>query len=83
MRPEHLELLAAPGDDGAGLTATVEVIEHLGHEQHVVCRLTDGQLVTVRQPSHQAAPAALSPVTLRARAEHLHRFDPTTGERAA
>ena len=36
-----------------------QVVEHLGHEQHVVCRLVDGQLVTVRQGSHVPAPGEL------------------------
>ena len=44
VRPEHLR--SAPT---AGSPATVRVIESLGHERHVVCRLDDGQLVIVRQ----------------------------------
>ena len=79
MRPEHLVLADAAAPDG--LPATAEVVEHLGHEQHVVCRLTDGQLATVRQGSHQTAPGALTAVRLTAPPEHLHCFDPTTGAR--
>jgi multiple sugar transport system ATP-binding protein len=79
VRPEHLVIA---GVETPGLPATVDVVEHLGHEQHVVCRLADGQLVTVRQPSHQPVPAVASAVRLTAREEHLHRFDPATGERA-
>jgi ABC-type sugar transport system ATPase subunit len=77
VRPEHLVI----GDDGP-LPAVVQVVEHLGHEQHVVCRLADGQLVTVRQGSHQPAPAATSDVRLAARPEHLHSFDAASGARA-
>jgi len=80
VRPEHLAVVA----DGTGvLPATVELVEHLGHEQHVVCRLPDGQLVTVRQGSHRPAPPARSSVRLVAAAEHLHCFDGATGERVA
>ena len=46
VRPEHLKI----GSDGV-LTATVTVIESLGHERHVICRLEDGQLIIVRQAS--------------------------------
>ena len=34
---------------GDGLAATVSVVESLGHERHIVCRLVDDQLVIVRQ----------------------------------
>jgi ABC-type sugar transport system ATPase subunit len=76
VRPEHVII-----DDCGLLPASVELVEHLGHEQHVICRLPDGQLVTVRQASHQAAPAVKTPVALTTRAEHLHCFDAATGER--
>jgi multiple sugar transport system ATP-binding protein len=76
VRPEHVVI-----DDRGLLSASVELVEHLGHEQHVICRLPDGQLVTVRQGSHQAAPAVKTPVALTTRAEHLHCFDAATGER--
>jgi multiple sugar transport system ATP-binding protein len=78
VRPEHLD---AVGADAGVLDATVDLVEHLGHEQHVICRLPDDQLVTVRQGSHHPAPAALTAVRLDASAEHLHCFDATTGER--
>ena len=38
--------------------ATVTVVESLGHERHVVCRLDDGQLVIVRQAAPRAAARA-------------------------
>ena len=44
VRPEHL-LLA---DDGI-VPATVTVVESLGHERNIVCRLDDGTLVITRQ----------------------------------
>jgi ABC-type sugar transport system ATPase subunit len=76
VRPEHLVF----ADDGA-LPATVDLVEHLGHEQLVMCRLDDGQLLTVRQPSHLRAPDVLAAVRLGVRPEHLHCFDGGTGER--
>jgi ABC-type sugar transport system ATPase subunit len=79
VRPEHLELGVG---EGPGLAATVELVEHLGHELHVVCRLADGQLVTVRQGSHTAAPSVASAVRVVAQPERLHCFDGVTGERA-
>ena len=78
VRPEHLEVAA---DEPGALPATVDLVEHLGHEQHVVCRLPDGQLVTVRQGSESPAPAAGAAVHLVAAAERLHCFDGVTGER--
>ncbi len=82
VRPEHLALADGTAADDRVLTGTVELVEHLGHEQHVICRLPDGQLVTVRQGTHVAAPAAQSSVRLRAAVADLHHFDAATGDRA-
>ncbi|GMU77913.1 MAG: sugar ABC transporter ATP-binding protein [Acidimicrobiia bacterium] len=78
VRPEHL-VIGPRGD--AALPATVELVEHLGHEQLVMGRLADGQLVTIRQASHERAPAVHTTIHLTARPEHLHVFDAATGER--
>ena len=59
----------------------VSVVESLGHERHVVCRLADAQLVIVRQDAHEPAPAEGSSTHLVADAHALHVFDPTTGAR--
>jgi len=40
VRPEDLTL-----DEGGRSRRTVSVIESLGHERHVICRLEDGQLI--------------------------------------
>jgi multiple sugar transport system ATP-binding protein len=77
VRPEHL----AFSTDGGGFAATVSVVESLGHEQHVMCRLEDGQLVIVRLPSGVAAPADGSPVRLAPDPRHLHVFDAETEQR--
>jgi multiple sugar transport system ATP-binding protein len=73
VRPEHLRL--AP--DGL-LPATVSVVESLGHERHVVCRLEDGQMVIVRQPASDPAPGEGSWVQLATELRHLHIFDVVT-----
>ena len=63
---------------GGGLPATVSVIETLGHERHVVCRLEDGQMVIVRQAAHIVPPTVGEAVSLTADPEHLHLFDAGT-----
>ncbi len=76
VRPEHLELAA----DGV-LDATVTVIESLGHERHLICRLADGQMVIVRQDADVAPPAVASSVRLSAEPERLHLFDVASEDR--
>jgi multiple sugar transport system ATP-binding protein len=76
VRPESLRF-----DLHGGIPATITVVESLGHERHVVCRLADDQLVIVRQDSHAAAPAEASAARLVADANALHVFDPETGAR--
>jgi ABC-type sugar transport system ATPase subunit len=76
VRPEHLIVSA----DGA-LRASVTVIESLGHERHVVCRLEDGQMVIVRQASDEPAPAEGEVVALTTDPAHLHLFDAASGLR--
>jgi multiple sugar transport system ATP-binding protein len=76
VRPEHLQLRA----DGL-LPATVTVIESLGHERHVVCRLSDGQMLILRQGSDEVAPAVDTTVHLAVDPTHLHVFDAGTTRR--
>ena len=73
VRPEHLRVAS----EGL-LPATVSVVESLGHERHVVCRLEDGQMVIVRQQASEAAPGEGSMVRLATDLEHLHLFDAHT-----
>jgi ABC-type sugar transport system ATPase subunit len=75
VRPENVRI------DGGPLPATVMVVESLGHERHVVCRLDDGTMVIVRQLSSDPGCADGSTVHLTLSAEHLHVFDAATGER--
>jgi multiple sugar transport system ATP-binding protein len=75
VRPEHVALGDGP------LPAVVAVVESLGHERHVVCRLEDGQLMIVRQPSSAAAPSEGDRVRLAFDARHVHLFDAATEAR--
>jgi ABC-type sugar transport system ATPase subunit len=76
VRPEDLRL-----GSREGVTATVAVVESLGHECHVACRLEDGELVIVRQRAQADIPQPEEAVHLIAAPEALHLFDPDTGLR--
>jgi multiple sugar transport system ATP-binding protein len=76
VRPEALRF-----DTADGIPALVSVVESLGHERHVVCRLDDHQLVIVRQDAHEPAPAEESSTFLVADPGSLHVFDPSSGDR--
>ena len=73
VRPEHLHVSATPAD----LTGTVENVELLGHERHVIVRAGDARLV-VRDPSDGPDVATGSPIHLRVEPDRVHLFDPTT-----
>jgi multiple sugar transport system ATP-binding protein len=75
VRPEHLRF----GD--RGIPATVTVVESLGHEQHVVCRLTDDQMVIARVTADRPAPEVGTNVNLNAGEGTLHLFDPVSTNR--
>jgi multiple sugar transport system ATP-binding protein len=72
-RPEHMRL--AP--DGQ-LEATVAVVEALGHEQHVLCRVDDSTMLIVRQPGDAPLVGMGEPVHLAVDVDHLHVFDAAT-----
>jgi multiple sugar transport system ATP-binding protein len=76
VRPEHIDL-----DPAGQIEARVAVIESLGHERHVVCRLADDQMVIVRQASDEARAAEGESVRLRAQPDGIHLFDAATGIR--
>jgi multiple sugar transport system ATP-binding protein len=78
FRPEDLHL--APRDGSTdGFDATVSVIESLGYERHILCRLADGQPVIVRQPAHEAAPREGE--TVHIVGSDVHLFEPDSGTR--
>jgi multiple sugar transport system ATP-binding protein len=76
IRPEHLAI-----DPNGPVRATVSVVEALGHERHVICRLEDGQLVIVRQPSSEPPPVEEAQVGLTAVAADVHAFDAASEDR--
>src|SRR3546814_14846287 len=73
MRPEDLRI-ASP--EATGIPATVRVVESLGHEVLVLCRVegVDGDVV-VRMPSDSDRPAGGSAVRLVGDAGSVHLFD--------
>jgi ABC-type sugar transport system ATPase subunit len=78
VRPEELRFAPADGE-ADGVDAMVVLIESLGHERHVVCRLVDGQLAIVRQAAHDIPPREGG--TVRLVADSVHLFDAGTGAR--
>ena len=74
VRPEH----ADPADTGWSLK--VDVVEMLGAERLVYCKLGDGSF-TVRLDATLPAPAPRQPLTVAVEARHLHWFDPQTQQR--
>ncbi len=76
VRPEHLRLTS----DGV-VPATVTVVESLGYERNIACRLDDGTLVITRQDIDAPRPTIGEPVRLMTDAPHLHVFDAGSGAR--
>lgn len=75
VRPEHVQI--GPGQ----VQATVSVIESLGHERHVICRLDDSQMVIVRQEHDEPVPDVGVRVELTADEGRVHVFDARTEDR--
>ena len=74
VRPESLRFIAA-----GGVTATVVVIESLGYERHVVCRLEDGSLVIVRVDARDTVPGIARVGAPRRGCEHRARVRSRNG----
>ena len=75
LRPEDLSVT-----ENGPLTAVVSLVEFVGHEQHVACRLPGGQLVWVRMATDSVPLHTGEHVTVAASgAPHL--FDPITTTR--
>lgn len=77
-RPEHTSFT---NDANDSVEATVTLVEHLGHELQIVCRVDDDHRAIVRLPAGTAVPESGSSVRLAADPGHRHRFDVETGRR--
>jgi multiple sugar transport system ATP-binding protein len=76
VRPEHVAI-----DPAGTLSASVMMVEALGHENHVACRLEAGTLLMVRLATGEPLPRPGERVTLAFPGGRLQLFDPETEER--
>jgi multiple sugar transport system ATP-binding protein len=76
VRPEHVVL-----GNGRGLPAHVTMVESLGHERNVACRLDDGTLVIARQDVTTPLPTIGEAVQLVVAHDDMHVFDSASGDR--
>jgi ABC-type sugar transport system ATPase subunit len=76
VRPEHLRVADGP----EVLRGTVENVELLGHERHLLVD-ADGTIVVVRQANTDVEVKVGDPVNLAAQADEVHLFDPAGAER--
>jgi len=76
IRPEHLHL-SEPGTTPGALQATIQNIELLGHERHLVCSVGT-TLMTVRQANDSPPVAIGQAVSLQADPDGVHLFDPVS-----
>jgi sn-glycerol 3-phosphate transport system ATP-binding protein len=74
VRPEHAD--PAP----SGWSLKVDVVEMLGAERLIYCRLGES-IFTVRLDATLPAPVVGSVLTVAVEAKHLHWFDPQTKQR--
>jgi ABC-type sugar transport system ATPase subunit len=79
VRPEHLRPV---GESEEGVPARVRVVESLGHERLVLCRVEGhGEDVIVRAPAEGVDLAAGSRIRLGTDASRVQLFDPATKAR--
>ena len=67
--------------DTDGIPVEVSVVEALGHDRLIICRMADGQMLTVRQRSDAPFPDVGASVRVSAAAQAVHCFDAETGTR--
>ena len=89
IRPEDVNVVGTesvgsarpPVEHGRGtLEAVVSLVELVGHEQHVACRLRSGELVWVRT-TNDSMPRRTGEHVLLQTNENIHLFDPATSAR--
>jgi ABC-type sugar transport system ATPase subunit len=80
VRPEHLRVVEASSP--SGLRGTVENVELLGHERHLLVR-SAGSIMVVRQPNDAPAVAIGDDIAMVPEPDEVHLFDPSSTERLA
>lgn len=76
VRPEALAI-----DPSGDLGATVTIVELLGAEAHVICRLGDGTRLVVRQEAHRVMPSIGEALRIAVRTDSAHVFGRDSGVR--
>ena len=79
LRPEHLQIVDAPGRTGIHVAVTVDIVENLGGEQILTCSTGAGRLQV--RTSREVRVSDGDQLTLHASPEHVHLFDRSTGRR--
>ncbi|HRK37405.1 MAG TPA: sn-glycerol-3-phosphate ABC transporter ATP-binding protein UgpC [Burkholderiaceae bacterium] len=79
IRPEHLDVLPT-AEHGQSWSVTVEAVELLGAERLIYARLNDEALI-IRMSEDNLAPSPGDTLHVKPRADRLHRFDASTGQR--
>jgi multiple sugar transport system ATP-binding protein len=77
VRPEHLDIAY---ESATGLDGTVENVEMLGHERHVLCRV-GSSLMTLRHPNDHPGGGVGQVVRLLADPAGVHLFDRQSTDR--
>jgi multiple sugar transport system ATP-binding protein len=78
IRPEHIELTAS--SDSSSVSASVEMVEPMGADTLVWCRLADGTAFSVRHDA-DAVVRVGDTLTVHFPADALSLFDETSGQR--
>jgi len=76
IRPEGLRL-----DPDGEVAATVTIVELLGAEAHVICRLGDDTRLVIRQEASATRPSIGEAVRVAVEEGSVHLFDGASGER--
>jgi ABC-type sugar transport system ATPase subunit len=76
VRPEHLRI-----DPAGTVRVTVDIVEQLGAEAHVIGHLEDSSRVVVRQDAARTAPTAGEALSLAVDPAQVHLFDAESGLR--
>ncbi len=79
VRPEHFELADGAHATADSLSATAVLVESLGHERHIHCRLDSSDVVIARAAASEVCPAVGAPLRLIVDPQRIHAFNGDTG----